>query len=240
MPNNSAITMASSGPARSTIHVHAAARQGRVEQVLDHALDHPLPAPQRRRREGVVAQYAQPVVLPAIFHEHHARVDARVVGGQGRVAAGQLCPDEDLDPGAAQGRVLGRRQHVVVARQHPVPQRLRPVHGVVLPNPAVDRVRVLEELWVGQPIRFGLTGEHGLVLSFQGKRKLDGVAPCFQAGRPRSRRRRPQGGDGRFAHAGQTITGQDFLGPLRQRLLHGLPQSQGRTSAKELISSRFN
>src|SRR5262249_59303547 len=35
--------------------VHAAARQGRVEQVIDHALDHWLPAPERRRGEGVVA-----------------------------------------------------------------------------------------------------------------------------------------------------------------------------------------
>jgi hypothetical protein len=41
---------------------------------IDDALDHRLPAPQRRRREGMIAQDAQPVVLQVNLHEHHALV----------------------------------------------------------------------------------------------------------------------------------------------------------------------
>jgi hypothetical protein len=37
----------------------------------------------------------------------------------------------------------------------------------------------------------------------------------------------PHGGDGRFAYAGQAVAGQDFLGPLRQRLLHGQTPEPG-------------
>src|SRR5262249_47742616 len=73
---------------------------------------------------------------------------------------------------------------VIVACQHPVPERVRPVDRVLLPHLVVDWVGVIEKRWVGQRVRFGLTKKHGLILWCQGKMKVAGLAPCFQAGRP--------------------------------------------------------
>jgi hypothetical protein len=121
------------------------------------------------------------MVVLAVLHEHHPRSDAEIVGGQGGVTVAKLHPGEDLGPHGAQRRVPERGQHVVVARQHPAPERIRPIHGVSSPHPVIDGVGVLEERGVSQRVRFGLRGEHGLVLLFHGKLRETGSVNALEA-----------------------------------------------------------
>jgi hypothetical protein len=104
------------------------------------------------------------MVVLAVLHEHHPRSDADIVGGQGGVTVAKLHPGEDLGSFGGQRRAPERGQHVVVARQHPAPERIRPRHGVSSPHPAIDGVGVLEARGVGQRVRFSCIGEHKLVL----------------------------------------------------------------------------
>src|SRR5262249_20058854 len=107
-----------------------------------------------------------------------------IVGGQGGVTAAELHLGEDLGPLGAQRRVPERSQHVVVARQHPAAERIRPIHGISSPHPGIDGVGVLEECGVGQRVRFSCIGEHGLVLLLRWTTKKNVSPTRLQVGPP--------------------------------------------------------
>ena len=138
------------GEVRDQLHL-AAAHHG-VEQLVHHLLDPPAQGLDRARREGAAHERAQPGVVGWVLHEH----------GVSEPRPPEASGDHLLEPAAAEARVAQDERDVLVARQHPHAHRGL-VHGVLGPQPVIERIRVLDDL-----------GEEGV--------ELDGLGRAHRTG----------------------------------------------------------